>query len=544
MGSQQSTLNGKHLHEPENGERGGKTTNISSLLKRLKRDDESILVDTLQELQKQENDDSLFLRYNDFIASIDEKIEESSPPPAVLTTIARISLCPHHRIAIHSLETLFKVVQRGPPALTLLPSPIFSSSSPYQLYSGLSFLTALTKKLQTVFSEIQTILPTDPSHLQKFTKLTNDDRFIIELSIDFCYTSFSIPKLLLDENPLIEVDSEIIQDLILFVKEAIPTILKTVSTIDTLITSLPSDSSPTTPLISDDDTEIIDYLKELRDEFEDFVSDGWDFFHSLTFRIAGPLKSAFQTIVLDDPSFPDLILNSLKYPHGDIREITFTTITNVVQKFEWMKIKFMTANLVGRMFETVDLVSLPLSESRTLSELTDFIDSMCDPIGDDDETAFEQYPRIRASVFEPAKPLIIFIFNNSDKLILSEKDNAHHERRLCWIHSSIRDMELRSEEHDADIVSALVKWEIQTMVEMENEVNFSRFFKKMRNQTSEWNEDKPDLQKRREVLLREEGWDDAFELRVVGIEKDSTQVIQDNARQFRVELTLNTDELE
>ncbi|KAK2952446.1 hypothetical protein BLNAU_12552 [Blattamonas nauphoetae] len=239
--------------------------------------------------------------------------------------------------------------------------------------------------------------------MSKYAKLTNDDRFIVSLSIDFCCTSFSIPTLLLNPDPPIEVDSEIIRDLLLFVKEGLTTILKTISTIDTPIPSLPSDSTPTTPLISDVNTERIDSLEELRDECEDFVSDGWDFFLSLILNFPDPNKSSFQSILLDDPSFPDLILNSLKYPHKDNRETTFTTITNVVQEFEWMKIKFMTANLVGRMSETVDFVSLPLSESNTLSELTDFIDSMCDPIGDDDEARFEQYPLVRVSVC-PTKP--------------------------------------------------------------------------------------------------------------------------------------------
>ncbi|KAK2952444.1 hypothetical protein BLNAU_12550 [Blattamonas nauphoetae] len=134
--------------------------------------------------------------------------------------------------------------------------------------------------------------------------------------------------------------------------------------------------------------------------------------------------------------------------------------------------------------------------------------------------------------------------NTSDKLILDEEYNVQHEKRLCWIHEHIKNMELRSKEHDADIVSALVKWEIRTMVEMETEEHFDRVFRTMRNRTSEWNEDRPDRQKRREALLREQGWDDAFELRVVGIEKDTNQDIQVQAGQFRVELTLNTDELE
>ncbi|KAK2950924.1 hypothetical protein BLNAU_14114 [Blattamonas nauphoetae] len=75
-------------------------------------------------------------------------------------------------------------------------------------------------------------------------------------------------------------------------------------------------------------------------------------------------------------------------------------------------------------------------------------------------------------------------------------------------------MELRSDEHDTDIVLAFVNWEMRTMVEMENEAQFEIVFHSMLDRISEWRQDKPERLKRREVLLREEGWDDGFELRV------------------------------
>ncbi|KAK2961204.1 hypothetical protein BLNAU_3972 [Blattamonas nauphoetae] len=476
------------------------------------------------------------------IVSIFETVENSSPPSAVITTLARISFFPHLEIAYDSLWTLYYLVERDPPALTLLPSPIFPFSSPHQQYSDLSFLAALTKKLRIVFSEFLTTLPTDPTSPQKYFELTGDDTFVITCSLEFCDLSISILTLLLRATPPVDVDSEIIQELILFVKEALSTILSNISNIDTLIASLPSDSSPTTPLVSGVDAQLTDSLKVLRKKSKQFVSDGWRFFIRMTFRIVEPHKSSFQTIILDDPSFPSLILNSLKLTHQGIRRDILMAITNIVINYPSMKERFMTANLVGRMFETVDFVSLPLSESRTLSYLTDFITRMCFRIGFDVETRFEQLPLIRVSVFEPAKQFLIFMFRNSDKLILNDEDKADFESFLCWIHNRIKNMELRSDEHDADIVSELVKWEGRTMVEMENEEHFEIVFESMLNRTSEWNRDKRERQKRREVRLREEGWDDAFELRVVGIEVDSYQDIHDIAEAFRIELALNTDE--
>ncbi|KAK2944497.1 hypothetical protein BLNAU_20594 [Blattamonas nauphoetae] len=208
--------------------------------------------------------------------------------------------------------SLHFIIRPDPTVITHLPSPIFPSSSPFQQYYGLSFLAALTKKLRIVFSEFQTILPTDPSHLPKYIQLSKVDPFIIKHSLSFCSVSVQFPTLLLIANPPIEVDSEIIRDLILFVKEALPTILTTISTLDTLIASLPSNSSLSTPLVSGVDTKMIKSQKVHRNECEIFVGNGWAFFVGVTHKIADPHKSSFQTSILDDPSFPDLIINSFK----------------------------------------------------------------------------------------------------------------------------------------------------------------------------------------------------------------------------------------
>ncbi|KAK2961086.1 hypothetical protein BLNAU_3854 [Blattamonas nauphoetae] len=353
-------------------------------------------------------------------------------------------------MAFPSIRIISRVVERDPPTLTLLPSPIFPSSSPHQQYSELSFLAALTKILRIVFSDFQRNLPTDPSHLQNYIQITKNDPFLITRSLEFCGRSFRLPLLLLTTDPPIEVDSKIIRELILFVKETLPTILTNISTIDTLIASLHSDSSPTTPLVSGVDTQMIDSLKRLRDRCEVNMNRLWGFFIDVTFNITEPHKSSFQTIILDDASFPDLILNSLKLNHKDIRENVFIALSNTSIQFERIKAKFMTANLVVRMFETVDFVSLPLSESKTLYHLARFITWMFDPIGND----------------EHARHFHIFIFNNSDKLILNEKDETRLETDLCRMHRHIKNMELRLFEHDTDFVSELVKWERSERGEM------------------------------------------------------------------------------
>ncbi|KAK2953679.1 hypothetical protein BLNAU_11400 [Blattamonas nauphoetae] len=484
--------------------------------------------------------DSLFLQHKDLIDTTFDKIANSSPPSAVLTTLARIPLFPHLRIALVSLWALSSVVRIEPATFTRLPSPIFPSSSPHQQYSGLSFLAALTKKLRTVFSEFQTNLPIDPSHLPKYIMLTKNDPFLTEHSLLFCSNAFIIPTYLLDATPPIEVDSEIIRELILFVKEALTTMLTNIPFIDNLIASLPSDSSPTTPSVSGVDTQMSGSLQQLRDHCENFVSSGWAFFVNVTFCLTDPHQYSFETIILDDPSFPDLILNSLKLNHKDIRLPSVMAITNNVVHFPSMGARFMKVNL-RRMLETVDFVSLPLSESSTLFQLTNFIANMFPPNGEIEQALVEQYPLIRVSMFEPATQFITFMFRISDNLILNEDDIVEHENRMCQIHHHIKNIELRSDEHDTDFVSELVKWEMRTMVAMENEANFEIVFASLLNRTWEWRQFERERQKRREVLLREEGWDDAFELRVVGIEVETDQDLVDLTADFRIVHTLNTD---
>ncbi|KAK2943038.1 hypothetical protein BLNAU_22049 [Blattamonas nauphoetae] len=529
---------------------GWNPTNISSLLEVLHCDDEDIIDDTLRTLQKVASEslffecaivDSLFHQHKDFIFSAFDKIEGSSPPPANITALARISLFPHLRIADCSLEALNEVVKRDPTTFTLLPSPIFPSSSPFEQFSGLSFLAALTKKLRIVFSEFQRNLPTDPSHIPKFIQLTNDVPSIFACSLVFCSNAFLLPTHLMTAEPPIEVDSEIVLELLVLVKEALPMILWTIPFIDNLIHSLPSNSSSTTQMVFEDEMQMVDSLDDLKDGCEEFMSSGWNYLLNLTFILSDPLKSSFQTIILDDPSFTSLILNSLQLSHAYIKLDVIATIQNITVDYPWMKEKFMTSNFVGMMFETVDFVSLPLSESETLFYLTKFLANMFLPIGDDEQARFEQYPRIHVSVFEPAKQFIIFMFRQSDKLILNEEFKAQLEDRLSWIHRHINNMELRSDEHDADFVSELVKWEVRQMVEMENEVNFERVFRRsIWNRAREWRRGKQERKKRREVRLREEGWDDALELRVVGIEVDTNQSLADHAALFRIDQGFNT----
>ncbi|KAK2945186.1 hypothetical protein BLNAU_19875 [Blattamonas nauphoetae] len=242
-----------------------------------------------------------------------------------------------------------------------------------------------------------------------------------------------------------------------------------------------------------------DFLLQLRKKLVVFVCDSWSFFVSQTFSIADPNKSFFQTIILDDPSFLDIILNSLKHDHNDIGANMLNSITNIVLHFLSMKEKFMASNLVGRMLETVDFVSLPLSESKTLFYLTKFIVCMFDPFGNDEEARLSRYPLIRVSVFEPAKQFITFIFHNSEKLILNEELKSLLDRHLCEFHLSLKHLDLQSDEHNSELVSGIVKWNARWTIKMGKDDPFRPVFESILTRACEWRRNKAEQQKRREI---------------------------------------------
>ncbi|KAK2959035.1 hypothetical protein BLNAU_6051 [Blattamonas nauphoetae] len=175
--------------------------------------------------------------------------------------------------------------------------------------------------------------------------------------------------------------------------------------------------------------------------------------------------------------------------------------------------------------------------------LTRFLSQMTSPAEDDeDDEIYEEHLQLaRVFVFEPAKKYIIFLFHNWDNLILDETDLPRLDISLCMVHFHVENIEIDSDEHDAEFVSELVRWEVGQMVDLEIEIHFVQIFEHVLNRTLVWDREKPERQKRREVLLREEGWDDAFELRVVGIEVEAPEDVKDLASLFRILSSFNSD---
>ncbi|KAK2952731.1 hypothetical protein BLNAU_12380 [Blattamonas nauphoetae] len=451
-----------------------------------------------------------------------------------MATLARLSLFPHVRLAFNSLLALYDIIDRDPSMFTLLPSPIFQSSSSHSQYSGLSFLSALSKQIRTVFSEFQSLLPIDHPHFQDHVELTSGDPYFVARHVLFCSYSSRIHILLFESTPPIEVDPDLMRDFILFVKDSLPTVLSTISSIDDFISS---STSPTTPLVVGVGTPSNDSIRVLRVECVNFVDYSWRFYgHLLTDRALHHISS-FESIVLADPSLSDIIFPSLKLNTQMIRRDLLLALGHIVVRFRWMREVFISVNLVGRIFESVNFVTLPLDESHTHLHLARFITLMFGRSEEDEDTRFSQYHLIRVSVFDPARQYIIFLFHNSDRLALDDDDDDddRHLLEYCLgsIHVHLKNMELRSDEHDTEFVCELVKWEVREMVERENEIVWGDVLLNMGNGTAIWKKEKQDREKRREVLLREEGWDDAFELRVVGIEKDVSDQMKRSAVDFR-----------
>ncbi|KAK2949802.1 hypothetical protein BLNAU_15284 [Blattamonas nauphoetae] len=481
---------------------------------------------------------SLFLQNKNLIVSIFDKIGESPLSSPVLTTLASLSLFPHLRIAFSSLRALCTVIKRDPTAFTLLPSPIFPSSSPYSQYAGLSFLDALIQKLRSIFSTFQASLPIDRPHFQDYIKPTTGDSSSLSCLLGLCTNSCSLLSSLHSANPSIFIEPEIIRDFLLFVTGALQTVLSSISSIDEFI-AFPDPNLPLTlsdtPQASGVYDEMSTSLRILRDECVNFVDAAWLFFANKKTLKAIPRKSSFTSTVLEPQPFCENVIRSLKLNNPNTGHNIIITINRILSRIPQMKESFISANLVERMFKTFDFASLPLSESQFHWDITRFVGLMIQPIMKDKETYPTQRAIFRVSVFEPVRQHVGFVLHNWKTLTFGSADTTQQESCVCLIVGIAKDMELESDELDSGFVSELVRWEVRMMVEIENEKNINRVIQRIGNMIWMWKLKEKERLKRREVLLREEGWDDVFELRVVGIELDTEQYRQLHARQFRIE---------
>ncbi|KAK2954365.1 hypothetical protein BLNAU_10697 [Blattamonas nauphoetae] len=356
---------------------------------------------------------------------------------------------------------------------------------------------------------------------------------------------------MLNSDPPIEVDSDIVIALMKLEKDTLSTVLANIPILKDIVSSLqPANPPPLQPTSetslpqSDEkkvDQEPTDPAESLLFWMANFIGTCWEYYERLVRSFPSPHQSSFQTVILDDPSFTDNFLESLKLATSLGTEICLRTFTRILN-MPFVKERFTSGDLVRKMFETVDFVSLPLSMSAIHYRVTSLLETMMDPVRGDIEALFKQYPQLRVSVFEPARRYIHFVFHNLHRFTLNAEYRRAFDDAVCRIHNDIKNMELRSDEHDAVFVSELVRWEVRTMVEKENEESLKIVFQSMLNRGYRWKQDKPERQKRREVLLREEGWDDTLELRVVGIEVDTNQEMLGKAAAFRSVSSFNADE--
>ncbi|KAK2939905.1 hypothetical protein BLNAU_25182 [Blattamonas nauphoetae] len=356
---------------------------------------------------------------------------------------------------------------------------------------------------------------------------------------------------MLRSDPPIEVDSEVVFALMKLEKDVFSTVLANIPILKDIVSSLQPANSPhlqptseTSWPQSDEkkvDLEPTDPAESLLFWMANYIGNCWEYYERLVGSFPSPLQSSFQTIILDDPSFTDNFLESLKLTTSLGTEICLRAFSRILYTSS-VKERFTSGDLVRKMFETVDFVSLPLSKSEIHFRVTSLLETMLDPVRGDNEAIFKQYPQLRVSVFEPARQYIHFVFHNFDRFTLNAEYRRAFDNTVCRIHNYIKNMELRSDEHDADFVSELVRWEVRTMVEMENEESFKIVFQTLLNRAYRWKQDKPERQKRREVLLKEEGWDDTLELRVAGIEVNNNQEMLGKIAAFRSMSSFNADE--
>ncbi|KAK2946072.1 hypothetical protein BLNAU_18980 [Blattamonas nauphoetae] len=470
--------------------------------------------------------ESLFQQLNNIIRFAFDKIIQSSPPSAIITTLARISLFPNHRCSSNVLRTLCHLTSRDSSSIKCCPSTIFSNPSPLQQYSGLSFTYALALKLRSEFTEFNASLQHYLSEVSKTITSSTEAQNISHRPLEVCSDICLLEMFIFNTTPPNEVDIELQRTLVLFAFEAIPSIHAMHSKLDIIISD--NRSSEKSPL-----TRILLSLVVLLERF-------WFILMAQCRQKSRPSGTALEPLILDHPSLPALIVMSIKLCMLLSRATVFTPLLNL-SAIPSMKEKFISCDLIRTLFDTVDFLSIPLSNTETHSTLLQILVNMLSPTADDNDQRVAEYPAIRRLVFDQAKEYIRVVLPSLSRATVPSELLINPNQVPIRMHLVLREMELKSQELDADFVSDLVRWEVRWVVDTETDEDFEMVFRTMFRLAAKWKDNLPERLKRREVLLREEGWSDALEQRIVGIETSDRQLQRHLSLVFRYISSFNTD---
>ncbi|KAK2950899.1 hypothetical protein BLNAU_14201 [Blattamonas nauphoetae] len=455
-----------------------------------------------------------------------QKLKEKTPSSVVLNTLAKISLFPYLRIAFNSLIAIHAITNRDHDAFSLIEDPIFPDSPP-----------------ASPFYDIRMLL----SDIPKFLSLTNEEYNFYTRALFFCSYGWELLVFELDRRSS-TVDLETGSSIISHVKEVIGSNQEQLLVIHKIADSLPTSAINSPPhnkdVVGGSSSQTVseeNNLTKLKKELIDVIWPAWKVLANLTFDYAIGLRPHLHSILADNPKLETVVLRSVEEGDIELIQLTFSSIISLLTIAPENRTRLQSGNLVEKLFSSFDFQSVPLSKAEFHAFTVKFIRHMLAVDGATEEIKQAQFPSLRVSVYNHVWKYLSHVITHSPALTLNEIHRELHEDDVSLCYRHIFFMEVAADELDEAFLLEQAKWEVRWLTEVENEKTLDLRIFTCGNRAYRWRTEKWGRLKRRERMLRKEGWDDALETRVVGLHPEVSEDLRSKVLAFGILALFNLE---
>ncbi|KAK2956160.1 hypothetical protein BLNAU_8940 [Blattamonas nauphoetae] len=344
------------------------------------------------------------------------------------------------------------------------------------------------------------------------------------------------------------VDLETGSSIISQVKEVIGSNLEHLQMIHKIADSLPTSVINSPPLNKDNSEGISSQtvseknnLTKLKGDVLYVTGSAWKVLANLTFDYAVDLHPHLRSILADNPKLENVVLRSIKEGDIELIQFTFSAISNLLKIEPENRTRLQSGDLMRKLFSSFDFQSVPLSEAEFHLFTVNFIRQMLTVNGATEEIKQAQFPSLRVSVYNHVWKYLSHVITHSPALTLNETNREIHEDDVSLCYRHIFFMEVAADELDEAFLLEQAKWEVRWLTEVENEERLDFRILTCGNRAYRWRTEKRGRLKRRERMLRKEGWDDAVETRVVGLHPEVSEDLRSKVLAFGILALFNLE---
>ncbi|KAK2955046.1 hypothetical protein BLNAU_9977 [Blattamonas nauphoetae] len=241
-----------------------------------------------------------------------------------------------------------------------------------------------------------------------------------------------------------------------------------------------------------------------------------------------------RSILADNPILETVVIRSVEEGDIELIQLTFSAIITLLEIGPENRTRLQSGNLVKKLFSSFDFQSVPLTEADFHSFTVNFIRQMLAVDGATEEIKQAQYPSLRGSVYDHVWKYLSHVITHSPALTLYDTHREKHEDDVSTCYRHIFFMEVAADELDEAFLLEQAKWEVRWLTEVENEETLDFRILTCGNRAYRWRTEKWGRLKRRERMLRKEGWDDAVETRVVGLHPEVSEDLRSKVLAFGI----------